>query len=114
MLVVDDTETLRIFVEEMLATADPTLQIAMAANGTDGLRQAAETVPDLVLLDYSLPDLNGDEICRHLLEDVKTAHVPVIMMSGHVLEMNAAAAVFENIVGTLAEAVYLGGVWWNW
>ena len=101
--VVDDTETLRIFVEEMLATADPTWRSRWPRMEPTGCGRQRQTVPDLVLLDYSLPDLNGDEICRHLLEDVKTAQVPVIMMSGHVLEMNAAAVEFENIVGTLAK-----------
>jgi DNA-binding response OmpR family regulator len=103
ILVIDDTEMLRIFVEEMLATADPTLQIVVAANGTDGLQHAAAIMPDLVLLDYSLPDINGDEVCRRLLAGEKTSRLPVLMMSGHVPEMNAAAAGFENVVATLAK-----------
>jgi CheY-like chemotaxis protein len=48
-----------------------------------------------------LPDFNGDEVCRRLLQDQRTAHIPVLMMSGHVLEMRAAAARFENIVATI-------------
>jgi CheY-like chemotaxis protein len=65
------------------------------------LREIERVIPDLVLLDYSLPDFNGDELCERLLENEKTAHVPVLLMSGHVLEMNAAAARLPNVVAKI-------------
>ena len=101
IVVVDDTEMLLIFVEDVLATAEPTLQITTALEGTSGMEEIARVLPDLVILDYSLPDLNGDEICRRLLQDERTAHVPVLMMSAHVPEMTAAAARLDNIVATI-------------
>ena len=103
IVVIDDTEMLLIFVEDVLATADPNLQITTALNGMSGLKEIERIIPDLVLLDYSLPDLTGDEVCRRLLEDERTARVPVLMMSGHVPEMAAAAARLENVVTTLAK-----------
>jgi CheY-like chemotaxis protein len=54
-----------------------------------------------VLLDYSLPDFNGDELCERLLENDRTAAVPVLMMSGHVPEMSAAAARLPNVVAKI-------------
>ena len=101
IVVIDDTEMLLIFVEDVLATADPDLQITTALNGTEGLKQIERVIPDLVLLDYSLPDLNGDEVCRRLLQNERTANVPVLMMSGHVPEMMATAAQFENVVSAI-------------
>src|SRR5438477_12828456 len=92
IVVVESTEMLLIFVEDTLATADPELQITTALSATEGLREIERVIPDLVLLDYSLPDFNGDELCERLLENEQTAHVPVLMMSCHVSEMNAAAA----------------------
>lgn len=101
IVVVDDTEMLLIFVEDVLATADPELQITTALTGLDGIKEIKRVVPDLVLLDYSLPDINGDEVCQRLLEDEGTAHVPILMMSGHVAEMAATAKRFENVVATI-------------
>lgn len=99
--VIDDTEMLLIFVEDVLSTADPELQIATALTGTDGINEVERVLPDLVLLDYSLPDLNGDEVCRRLLQNEKTAQIPVLMMSGHIAEMTATAARYPNIVATI-------------
>src|SRR5207248_7504562 len=81
--------------------ADRELQITTALSATEGLREIERVSPDLVLLDYSLPDFNGDELCERLLENEKTAHVPVLMMSGHVPEMNAAAARLPNVVAKI-------------
>ena len=101
IVVIDDTEMLLIFVEDVLATEDPQLQITTALTGAEGIEQVERILPDLVLLDYSLPDINGDQICRRLLENEKTAGVPVLMMSGHVAEMKATAALYQNVVAAI-------------
>ncbi|PYL30050.1 MAG: hypothetical protein DMF45_03605 [Verrucomicrobia bacterium] len=97
---------LLIFVEDILTTADPKLRITTALSASEGLREIERLIPDLVLLDYSLPDFNGDELCERLLENERTAHVPVLMMSGHVVEMNAAAARFPNIVAKIEKPFF--------
>jgi DNA-binding response OmpR family regulator len=101
IVIIDDTEMLLIFVEDILATSELELQITTALSGIEGLREIQRVSPDLVLLDYSLPDFNGDEVCRRLLENEKTADVPVLMMSGHVAQMNSTAARFPNVVATI-------------
>jgi two-component system phosphate regulon response regulator PhoB len=53
----------------------------LAETGEDALRQAAQRVPDLVLLDLMLPDLPGTEVCRRLKADARTRDVPVIMLT---------------------------------
>jgi len=103
IVIIDDTEMLLIFVEDSLATADPNLQITTAFTGSEGVRRAEVIIPDLVLLDYSLPDLRGDQVCERLLENETTARIPVVMMSGHVSEMDAAARKYPNIVATIAK-----------
>ena len=101
ILVIDDTEMLLIFVEDALATADPSLQIVTAFTGSEGVRRAEVMMPDLVLLDYSLPDLRGDQVCERLLQNETTSRIPVVMMSGHVPEMMAAAEKYRNVVATI-------------
>jgi DNA-binding response OmpR family regulator len=103
IVVIDDTEMLLIFAEDALATADPSLQIVTAFTGSEGVRRAETMVPDLVLLDYSLPDLRGDQVCERLLQNEATARIPIVMMSGHVSEMAAAAQKYPNIVATIAK-----------
>jgi DNA-binding response OmpR family regulator len=101
IVVVDDTEMLLIFVEDVLATADPELQITTASNGLSGVKEIERAHPDLVLLDFSLPDFDGHEVCRRLLENEPTSQIPILMMSGHIPEMTRAAAVLENVVATI-------------
>jgi DNA-binding response OmpR family regulator len=103
IVIIDDTEMLLIFVEDTLATADPSLQIVTTLTGNEGVRRAQLLIPDLVLLDYSLPDLLGDQVCERLLRNETTARIPVVMMSGHVSEMAAAARKYPNIVATIAK-----------
>jgi DNA-binding response OmpR family regulator len=103
IVIIDDTEMLLIFVEDALATADPNLQIVTAFTGSEGLRRAEVMMPDLVLLDYSLPDLRGDQVCERLLQNETTARIPVVMMSGHVSEMAATARKYRNVVATIAK-----------
>ena len=101
LVVVDDTEMLLVFVEDVLTTSGNKFQITTAPNGLKGIKEIERIKPDLVLLDYSLPDINGDEVCRRLLQKEATSRIPVLMMSGHVLEMSKAAATLDNVVATI-------------
>ena len=101
--VVDDTELLLVFVQEMLATAHPEFEIVTATSGFDGLKVAASAKPDLMLLDYDLPDITGADVCEKLLDNEETARVPVVMMSGHVAEMTSVSERFENVIATIGK-----------
>lgn len=103
IVVIDDTEMLLIFVEDSLSIANPDLQISTASTGAEGVRRAETVIPDLVLLDYSLPDLRGDQVCERLLQNEATSQIPVLLMSGHVLEMMATAERYPNVVATIAK-----------
>ena len=103
IVVIDDTEMLLIFVEDILSLADPSLQIVTAFTGGEGVRRTEVIIPDLVLLDYSLPDLRGDQVCERLLQNEATARIPIVMMSGHVPEMMATAERYPHVVATIAK-----------
>ena len=108
ILIIDDTEMLRIFVADVLATADENFQIIAASSGEQGLQLARSMRPDLVLLDYSLADMTGDKICAALLENQVTARIPVLMMSGHVTELTRTAETYPNVVAALPKPFLSG------
>ena len=55
----------------------------VALNGVDGLRKAREGRPDVILLDVSMPGLDGYTVCRELKADPRTAAIPVIFLSAN-------------------------------
>ncbi len=79
ILVVDDSERVRDVTGEILRMAG--FHVLEAATGAEGLRLAAER-PALVVLDISLPDLDGFEVCRRLKAAAATAAIPVLHLSG--------------------------------
>jgi CheY-like chemotaxis protein len=50
-------------------------------NGRDALRRAEELVPDLIIVDYRLPDLHGRDLCRQLRANPDTAQVPILVVT---------------------------------
>ena len=57
-----------------------------------GMTSLGTDVPDLVLLDFMMPHLNGIELCTYVRRDPRTAHVPVVMYSAAANEENMQAA----------------------
>ena len=79
ILVVDDVAANRETLRELFATEN--YQLWEAADGPTALQLAAETPPDLVLLDVMMPGMDGYEVCRRLRADACLAEVPVIMVT---------------------------------
>jgi twitching motility two-component system response regulator PilH len=99
ILVIDDSVMLLGFVEEILTEAN--YDVVTAGTAEEGLQATRQQKPDLILLDYLLPDLRGDELSRRLSEDESTAHIPIIFMSGFAADLRDAQARSENILGIL-------------
>lgn len=78
LLVDDSVQNLRLL-GNMLR--EKSYQIALAQNGKEGLQLAAKILPDLILLDIMMPELDGYEVCKQLKEDEKTRHIPVIFLT---------------------------------
>ena len=55
--------------------------VSTAADGAKGLDAARAQLPDLILLDWMLPEMTGLEVCRTLKQDAKTRHIPIIMLT---------------------------------
>jgi len=54
-----------------------------AANGADAITRASSHAPDVVLMDLSLPVIDGWEATRRLKKDERTAHIPVVALTAH-------------------------------
>lgn len=61
-------------------------EVISAKNGTEGLTKAFDLLPDLIITDINLPDIDGYEITDTLKRDKKTAHIPVIAMTANVMK----------------------------
>ena len=84
ILVVDDYEDNRDMYSQYLQFAG--LRVAEAANGKEALAKTAELMPDLIVMDLSLPGVDGWQATRLIKQDPKTRHILVLALTGHALE----------------------------
>jgi CheY-like chemotaxis protein len=90
ILLVDDFADNREMYAEFLAFAG--LEVAEAASGNEALDQAFTLQPDLIVMDLSLPGLDGYEATRRLKDDARTRRIPVIALTGHALAGHSKSA----------------------
>jgi CheY-like chemotaxis protein len=84
VLVVDDVADGREICAEYLTFRK--YRVATAADGLEALAKAFELVPDVILMDLSLPELDGWEATRRLKNDERTRHIPIIALTAHALK----------------------------
>jgi len=78
LLIVDDNADMRAYVRSILAEQ---FQILEAENGHEGLEQATEHLPDLILADVMMPGMDGLEMTRQLRSTAETSTIPIIMVT---------------------------------
>lgn len=83
VLVVDDDRAIVDMLEDLL-TRDGRFEVKSASNGFDAGAMTLEFRPDLLLLDYMLPDINGNVVCQRIRNDPNLAHTRIIIVSGAV------------------------------
>jgi CheY-like chemotaxis protein len=83
VLVVDDYSDAREMYVEYLAFSG--FRVAEAKNGAEAIEKATELMPDLILMDLSLPVMDGWEATRRLKADSRTRGIPVVALTGHAL-----------------------------
>ncbi len=79
VLVVDDSPTILKVVQLVLTKAG--YDVVTAPDGEAGIAAAKKTKPDIILLDFVMPKMNGYQVCRALSEDSDLGEIPVILMS---------------------------------
>lgn len=79
ILIIDDVETNRFVLRNIIT--DMGHQPILAENGVQGLKIMERITPDIILLDISMPEMDGLEFCTILKQDIKTRNIPIIFIS---------------------------------
>ena len=78
LLIVDDNEDFRIFMRYSLELQ---YRVKLVVNGKEAWEMMQEELPDLVISDVMMPQMDGNELCRLIKQDKRTAHIPVILLT---------------------------------
>lgn len=79
ILVIEDDPVIQMLISQTLRREG--YEIVTASDGSEGLRKVKETQPNLVVLDISMPGLDGYQVCHYLRQDPATANLPIIMVT---------------------------------
>jgi signal transduction histidine kinase/ligand-binding sensor domain-containing protein/DNA-binding response OmpR family regulator len=78
LLIVEDNAEVREFIREQL---DENYRVLEAENGVKGLELSKKEIPDLIISDLMMPEMDGYDFCKYIRKDEKTSHIPVIMLT---------------------------------
>jgi signal transduction histidine kinase/DNA-binding response OmpR family regulator/streptogramin lyase len=83
LLLVEDNEDFRFYLKDNLKLHYDILE---ARNGNEGLQRALASLPDLIVSDIMMPEMNGIELCKKIKGDQRTSHIPVILLTARTAE----------------------------
>lgn len=102
LLVDDDVHNQRIF-DRVLRHSG--FHVRMAATGDEALREARAHLPDLILMDLSIPVIDGWECSRQLKADPKTQHIIILALTAHAMRGDQERAIAAGCDGYLAKPI---------
>ena len=94
LLIVEDNDLNRDMLSRRLARRGHS--IVLACDGPEGLTKAYTTAPDLILMDMSLPVMDGWEVTRRLKRDPVTAGIPIIALTAHAMAEDKSTALLAG------------------
>jgi CheY-like chemotaxis protein len=81
ILIIDDIEENLLLLKYILNKSHPEYIILMAKPGREGIEIAKSELPETILLDIFMPEMDGYETCRILKSTKKTSNIPILMVS---------------------------------
>ena len=78
LLVVEDNDDIRKYITDAFSND---FEVIEAINGKDGIEKAFNLIPDIIVSDIMMPEMDGIEFCRFIKEDMRTSHIPVILLT---------------------------------
>lgn len=87
ILMVEDNPEVRSYIKDSLQTQYAVIE---AGDGEEGIRKAKKVIPDLIISDVMMPKVDGCELCRLLKEEIKTSHIPIILLTAKASEESMA------------------------
>ncbi len=78
MLLVDDNADVRYFIKSHFSAS---YQVLEAGNGIEGWDIALKTIPDIIISDVMMPDMDGFEFCKKIRKDERTSHIPILLLT---------------------------------
>ncbi len=101
ILIVDDHALVRKGLKALLVSCNPTWEIYEAINGIQAVIQGPKLYPDIVLMDYSMPKLNGLKAASQLIKDIPG--IKIIMISGFISSANIRVLLNTGIMGIVSK-----------
>ena len=78
LLIIEDNKDIVTYLKTILS---PIYQLLTAPNGKVGVELATEHVPDIILSDVMMPEMDGFEVCNFLKNDERTSHIPIVLLT---------------------------------
>lgn len=101
VLLVEDEPDIRLIARAALARAG--FEVLTAGDGREALAQVASDPPDLIVLDWMLPEIDGPETCARLKADPRSASIPVVFLTARRDEADRARCLGLGAIGAISK-----------
>jgi CheY-like chemotaxis protein len=86
ILIIDDNELNIKLIKGLLKKRKPEYVILEALTAKDGIKIAFENIPDLILMDIQLPDMNGLDATKEIKRETKTRDIPIVALTSYAMD----------------------------
>ena len=103
ILTVDDEERVLQLINDILSSKG--YDVLTAGNGKEAIRKSKKSLPDLIIMDIMMPDLDGAEAVKLLKEDPSTKDIPILFLSGIIMKEEGKPDMDINVGGDFYSAL---------